>query len=118
MTELNAFVGHSFTEDDAAVVRKFLDYFDQIKKFGISFEWDHAKAAEPRELAAKVLALIQGKNLFIGICTKKERGVGPGSLQRGWFNKSILKGSEVDFSWKTSDWIIQEIGLATTSPHI
>ncbi len=112
MTQINAFVGHSFTDDDAEVVRKFLEYFDQIKEFGISFEWDHARAAEPRELAAKVLNLIDGKNLFIGICTKKERGVAQQALQRGWINRGTLKGDEAEFSWKTSDWIIQEIGLA------
>jgi hypothetical protein len=112
MTQINAFVGHSFTEDDAEVVRKFLEYFDQIKESGISFEWAHARAAEPRELATKVLSLIEGKNLFIGICTKKERGVAQQALQRAWIKRSILKGEEADFSWKTSDWIIQEIGLA------
>lgn len=112
MTQINAFVGHSFTEDDDVVVRKFLDYFDQIRNMGIGFEWDHAKAAEPKELAAKVLSLIKGKNLFIGICTKKERSIAELMLRKGWLLRDRLTANAVDFSWKTSDWIIQEIGLA------
>lgn len=112
MAKITAFVGHSFTDDDAEVVRKFLEYFDQLTKSGIDFEWDHARAAEPRELATKVLSLIEGKNLFIAICTKKERGVVQSALKRGWINRTTLKGHDAEFSWKTSDWIIQEIGLA------
>jgi tetratricopeptide (TPR) repeat protein len=112
MNHISAFIGHSFTEDDADVVRKFLEYFDQIRDMGIGFEWDHARAAEPKELAAKVLSLIKGKNLFIGICTKKERSIAQQMLREGWLRRGTLTGNADGFSWKTSDWIIQEIGLA------
>jgi len=58
-----------------------------------------------------VRELIEGKNLFIGICSRNERVTRPEKLK-----KRILGGgfyvNEQDFSWKTSDWIIQEIGLA------
>lgn len=70
MNKLNAFVGHSFAEEDDGVVRAFLKYFDQVKKMNIGFDWEHAEAAEPKELAEKVLNLIEDKNLFIGICTR------------------------------------------------
>jgi len=112
MAQLKAFVGHSFTEDDATVVGKFLEYLSQIQSLGVSFDWCHARAAEPRELAAKVLSLMQGKNLFIGICTKKEFAVNPASVQRPWFRKKLIYANESEFSAKTSDWIIQEIGFA------
>jgi hypothetical protein len=72
MSQLKAFVGHSFLKEDEEVVRTFLEFFDHVKGMGIGFDWDHAKPAEPKTLAEKVLTLAQDKNLFIGICTKKE----------------------------------------------
>lgn len=112
MTEIRAFVGHSFTEDDEEVVRRFTDYFDSLSRLGIDFSWEHAEPAEPRILADKVKSLISDKNLFIGICTRKERAIPNASLKPALLNKSVLKAPESTFSWKTSDWIIQEIGLA------
>lgn len=112
MSELRAFVGHSFTEDDKILNNTFLEYFNQIKEMGIGFTWDHAKAAEPKELAKKVMSLIRDKNLFIGICTKKERAIDPNELEHGLIKRHQLHGDESKYTWKTSDWIIQEIGLA------
>ncbi|MEX2163175.1 MAG: tetratricopeptide repeat protein [Sulfuricaulis sp.] len=112
MSQIKAFVGHSFPSDEDAVVRAFLKFLDQVKAMNIGFSWDHAEAAEPKELADKVMHLIEDKNLFIGICTNKELAVAPSKLERGFFNNKILKGDEAQFSAKTSDWIIQEIGLA------
>jgi tetratricopeptide (TPR) repeat protein len=112
MSIVRAFVGHSFTEGDKTLNDTFLEYLDQIKKMGIGFTWEHAKAAEPRELAEKVMKLIQDKNLFIGICTKKERVIGPNELERCWIRRKLLRSHESKFLWKTSDWILQEIGLA------
>jgi tetratricopeptide (TPR) repeat protein len=112
MNKVRAFVGHSFSKDDETLNKTFLDYLDQIKAMEIGFIWDHAKAAEPRQLAEKVMSLIRDRNLFIGICTKKERVIGPNELERCWIKRRVLGGHESMFSWKTSDWIIQEIGLA------
>ena len=75
MTEIRAFVGHSFADDDAEVVNKFLKYFDQLSKLDLKFSWEHAEAAEPKVLAEKVMSLISNKNVFIGICTKKEHTI-------------------------------------------
>jgi hypothetical protein len=112
MTPLKAFVGHSFTADDEVVVRTFLKYFDQVEDLNIGFSWEHAESAESKELAEKVLRLMEGKNLFIGICTKNEAAILPSNLSTTKFDKTVLKGKEDRFLWKTSDWIIQEIGLA------
>lgn len=112
MNQLKAFVGHSFTEDDEAVVRVFLKFFDQVTKMDIGFSWEHAEPAEPKMLADKVLRLIEDKNLFIGICTSKEAAVNPTKLKPGRFLKRVLSAENNEFSFKTSDWIIQEIGLA------
>lgn len=112
MSMLKAFIGHSFTEDDKILNNTFLEYFNVIKEMDIGFTWDHARAAEPKELAEKVMSLIRDKNLFVGICTKKERVIGSDKIKPCWIKRKILKVHESEFNWKTSDWIIQEIGLA------
>ena len=80
MTPLRAFVGHSFTDDNAEVTGKFLKYLDQLAELHPTFSWEHAEPAEPKFLAEKVKRLLAGKNLFIGICTKKERVISPSAL--------------------------------------
>ena len=112
MSNLKAFVGHGFSTEDEEVVRPFLEFFDRIKDMGIGFSWESAKPAEPKELAEKVLALVKDKSLFIGICTQRERAIDPGRLARGIIQSRKLCADETDFVWKTSDWLIQEIGLA------
>ncbi|TAN43335.1 MAG: hypothetical protein EPN25_00730 [Nitrospirae bacterium] len=112
MSQLKAFIGHSFTDDDDDVVRAFLKFFGQVNKMNIGFSWEHAETAEPKELAEKVMRLIEDKNLFIGICTGKEAAVNQAKLRPGRFKKSVLRAEQSEFSFKTSDWIIQEIGLA------
>lgn len=112
MSQLNAFVGHSFASDDHEVVEAFLKFLNQVKGMNIGFTWESAEPAEPKELADKVMGLIQDKNLFIGICTTKEAAIEPAHLCKVTFNRKVLKANEEHFSWKTSDWILQEIGLA------
>jgi len=112
MTELAAFVGHSFTENDSEIVRQFLKFFDRVRDMDIGFSWDHAEAAEPKVLVQKVREKMEGKNLFIGICTAKECTIDPLDLSPVLFYKKFFKGRKESFSDKTSDWIIQEIGFA------
>jgi len=112
MTQLNAFVGHSFTAGDHSVVEAFLKYFNQIKSMEIGFSWESAEPAEPKDLADKVFNLIKDTNLFIGICTRKEAVIDAVHLSRNKFRRKLLNGPEDRYSPKTSDWIIQEIGLA------
>lgn len=112
MTPIRSFVGHSFTDDDTIVVGKFLKYLDQLAELHPNFSWEHAESAEPRVVDEKVMRLFASKNLFIGICTKKERVIAPSDLTDSFFSRNRLSAREEDFGWKTSDWIIQEIGLA------
>ena len=112
MDEIRAFVGHSFFEEDLVIVSRFLNYFDQIAKLHPKFSWRHAEAAEPKLLAEKVIALVEGKNTFIGICTKKERVAAESAFSTVIFRPLYRKVKDPDLQWKTSDWIIQEIGLA------
>jgi tetratricopeptide (TPR) repeat protein len=111
MSNLRAFVGHSFAKEDEALVRKFLDYLDVVSRMNIGFSWDHALDPEAIDLAEKVNRVIQDKNLFIGICTKKEMVIAPSHIKSFPFSKNRY-GSGAFFFWKTSDWVIQEIGLA------
>lgn len=112
MTQIHAFIGHSFTENDKSVVDKFLQYLDQLSEVLPAFTWKHAEHAEPSIVSEKVFRLLDGKNLFIGICTKKEMVISSEKLGKTFFSEKKWQGLKQDFLWKTSDWIIQEIGLA------
>lgn len=111
MQGIKAFVGHSFGEDDKEIVGKFLDQFRILAKTYPGFTWDHAEDADLKTLSEKVLAKIQDKNVFIGICTKRELAVERSSLATSAFSNKLSAPPD-SFVWKTSDWIIQEIGLA------
>jgi tetratricopeptide (TPR) repeat protein len=112
MNELKAFVGHSFSEHDKVLVGIFCEHFDNLAKAHLNFSWDHAVEAEPSPLSQKVLAKIEGKNVFIGICTRQELAIQDTALRPGVFRRSVLSADADKFKWKASDWIIQEIGLA------
>lgn len=112
VSEIRAFIGHSFADEDKALVTTFLEYFTQISKSNPMFTWEHAQSAEPKQLAEKVLSLISTKNVFIGICTRKECVVDLNSLKTAFFDRGCLKAPKTSLLWKASDWIIQEIGLA------
>ena len=112
MKAINAFVGHSFAHEDADVIRKFLKMLTRLSDLRPEFTWDHAEDPEPKQIVNKVLEKLDGKNLFIGICTKKERVVADNKLARTWFSSRKLIGAADAFQWKASDWVLQEIGLA------
>lgn len=112
MTQLNAFVGHSFLEKDAEVVRRFLNYFDSVNGVVPGFSWEHAQKAEPVVLAEKVKRLFEGKNLFIGICTSKEAVAPLDQLNPSFFSSNKMVVPTDSVKQKTSDWILQEIGFA------
>ena len=112
MTQLNAFVGHSFLEKDADVVRRFLDYFNNVNGLVPGFSWEHAQKAEPVVLSEKVKRLFEGKNLFIGICTSKEAVAPLDQLNRYFFSSKKMVVPRDSVKQKTSDWMLQEIGFA------
>lgn len=109
---IRAFVGHSFTEGDQKLVNQFLVFLESIHHTLPSFSWVHAENPEAREVPEKVLSLIEDRNLFIAICTKKERAIAPEKLHTPMFGRGKVAAKADDLEWKTSDWIIQEIGLA------
>jgi hypothetical protein len=111
MNGIKAFVAHSFSPSDKELVGIFVDHFQNLAKAYTGFSWDHAVEAEPAPLSEKVLAKIEDKNVFIGICTKSECVIQLSALSSLPFvNCAIVKQAHIQ--WKTSDWIIQEIGLA------
>ena len=113
MSTIRAFVGHSFVPTDSDLVRVFLQYFSQISGSDFNFSWDHAEQAETRVLSEKVISLMKESNLFIAICTKKEYALQDQNLHNVIFFKNKMMIDRQNVVWKTSDWIIQEIGLAT-----
>jgi len=111
MEPIKAFVGHSFIEEDEKIVRRFLDIFDTIKGLDLPFIWDHAEKAEPEILSNKVMQKMKDANTFIGICTNKERVLENKEFKKCWISNSH-KFKDSDYKWKTSDWMLQEIGCA------
>jgi hypothetical protein len=55
---------------------------------------------------------MEGRNTFIGICTQNELVVSPTALKPTLWGNDQRKVAVGDLQAKTSDWIIQEIGLA------
>jgi len=82
MQNIKAFVGHSFSTTDKEVVGKFLEHFRTLERAYPGFKWDHAEEADLKTLSEKVVAKIQDKNVFIGICTARERAVEQATLCR------------------------------------
>lgn len=111
MSKLAAFVGHSFANNDREVVSAFLEFFARVQRMNIGFTWDHAEEAEPKELSEKVRQKMEGKNLFIGICTGKEHVIATQHLRPVPLLDRLWAKSQ-HYESKTSDWIIQEIGYA------
>jgi hypothetical protein len=109
---VKAFVGQSFLEDDAEVVRIFTSYLDKIQNMDIGFSWDHAENAEAKELGQKVREKMEDKNTFIGICTLREHAIDNKDLCECRFLKKWKKLKKTSIKTKTSDWILQEIGFA------
>ena len=109
---IHAFVGHSFLSNDRDVVGKFLDFFNHVSGAGLDFSWDHAEGAEPNELSIKVREKMEGKDLFIGICTSRQKSIDLDKLTSFPLSRNKLWGNQIDFVTKTSDWILQEIGFA------
>src|SRR5258707_14654458 len=101
MKDIRAFVGHSFTDDDAQVVAAFLKYFEQLSELHPTFSWEHAEKAEPKILTEKVLRIIADKNVFIGICTRKEQAVPQASLSNVMLQPLYAKAKRTDFRSKT-----------------
>lgn len=111
MQGIRAFVAHSFDPCDKPVVDAILECLDQVSKLRGDFTWDHARGPEPVTIETKVLEHFENKNLLIAICTRKELVVNPQNLSAvNLFPYRIANRSA--FAWKTTDWIIQEIGLA------
>jgi len=112
MSNINAFVGHSFNEADADTIRQFLIILTTIQGLNFGFSWDHAEAAEPKVLSQKVREKMEGKNLFVGICTKRESIAETDNVKPCLLMKNMVKINKSHIKEKTSDWIIQEIGYA------
>jgi hypothetical protein len=118
MAAIKAFVGHSFAEVDAEVVRVFLDYLNEVSAIHSPFSWDHAEEAEPRPLTEKILEIIDDKNVLIAICTFKEYAIEKLSLLNTIFPRGFRKAKTDDFKGKASDWVNPGIPMEATSHNL
>ena len=111
MRPIKAFVAHSFSADDKVVVSKFLEYFNEINNTHPSFSWQHAERAQSVGIDSKVPSIMRDSNVLIGACTRDEYVIGGDLSARSGLSRyfTLLRAN---ISSKTSDWIIQEIGLA------
>jgi hypothetical protein len=110
MVEINAFVAYGYM-DDKELIRIFVEHFNSLASSFPGFRWDCAERAEPASVSSKVLTKIEGKNVFIGICARHEYAMPLKAVSRLPF-LNLIRLNPADLQWKTSDWIIQEIGLA------
>lgn len=107
-----AFVGHSFTDDDKNLVLSVTEFLEAFKGSNSAFSWTHAEAARPEDIVDKVLPMLRSCDIFVGICSKKERVASPVFFRRSFWTKTSSVIDESKLQWKTSDWIIQEIAIA------
>ena len=112
MTTFRAFVSHSFTDPDKQLVQEFVAILTEIETLHrAQFSWDRAIRSEARPLSEKVTSVFEDKNVFIGICSKRERVYPDDPVPKSPFD-SLRFVNVSRLAWKTSDWILQEIGFA------
>lgn len=107
---IEAFVAHSFKEEDQGLVRTFLDFLTVVSETNSEFSWDHAQGAKPLDLRQKVLEKIEGKNVLVAICTRHKLVVNPRALRTRLLSTRRY-AEEAEMAWVTSEWVVQEIGL-------
>lgn len=109
---IKAFVGYSFSKEDKPTTDKFKEYFDSLTK-NMDFQWEDAQETEIKSLSDKVKQKMEGKNLFIGIITKKHIEIEEDKiLIPKFFNKDKCIALKASCKWGVSYWIIQESGYA------
>jgi hypothetical protein len=109
---IKAFLGHSFLKEDKDTIDKFKEYFSSLSK-AMDFQWEDAQESQIKSLSDKVKQKMEGKNLFIGIITKKHIEIERDKLlEPGFFNKDKCIARKADCKWGASYWIIQESGYA------
>ena len=72
---IQAFVAHSFESPDQVKITPFTNFFNVLKKSTDYFDWEDAEENQIAAISDKVKKKIKGKNLFIGILTKRHREI-------------------------------------------
>jgi len=92
---VKAFVGHSFDNNDAEVVRKIIKHIESL-----NIKWETGEKPQYSGVAEKVKNKIMHNEIFVGIFTCDKKIL----LENGQSNKEGL--------YTTSNWVIQESGFA------
>jgi len=109
MTQLNAFIARSFLPEDERRLESVLHFLGTFEKMG--FICRHAEAAEVQSVSAKVRALIDKSDVFVGIFTRRHPiYVPPVGVSGAW---KVLRGIRPTAnSWSAPAWVLQESGYA------
>jgi tetratricopeptide (TPR) repeat protein len=108
MTQLNAFVAHSFDSHDEMRIRPVLDFLETFQKAG--FFCQTAEAAEVESVSKKVRRMIDEREVFIGFFTRRHPTYTFSSKVSGALQ--ILLGKTKPKSWSVPAWVLQESGYA------
>jgi tetratricopeptide (TPR) repeat protein len=109
MPQLNAFIARSFLPEDERRLKSVLHFLETFEKMG--FICRHAEAAEVQSVSAKVRALIDKSDVFVGIFTRRHPiYVPPVGVSGAW---KVLRGvMPTANSWSAPAWVLQESGYA------
>ncbi len=108
MTQLNAFVAHSFDPQDEGRIRPVLNFLDTFRDAG--FLWQTAERAEVESVSQKVRRMIDEANVFVGFFTKRYPVI---SLEPTFADAwRVLRGRIRPYRWSAPAWVLQESGYA------
>ena len=113
MENLTAFVGHSFSEADESIVASIIKMLNETKQnLNGKFDFETARNAEAKGIAEKVFEKMEDKDLFIGVCTSRERVIDLSAWTRSISSFGFRFISSKQSEMKASDWVIQESAYA------
>lgn len=100
--KMKAFIGSSFDKKDEGIINTIVEF---IKSHDI--ECIDAKPAKSKTVDEKIIELIEGCEIFVGIFTL-DKPLCQNEKRTKWFCKPRNKTT----TYTTSNWVIQESGFA------
>lgn len=104
--QIKAFVGHSFADQDEALINKIIRYIE-----GCDIQCKTGWKAQNKSVSDKVKERIEACDFFVGIFTKSTELCGAYVKKRIFGNFFKDKAFRSGF-YMTSNWVIQESGYA------
>lgn len=108
MTQLNAFIAHSFDPQDERRIEPVLNFLGTFRKAG--FICETAEASEVQSVSKKVRSMIDERDVFIGFLTARYPAYDFKSRIKDGCR--LLLGRLKPNVWSAPAWVIQESGYA------